>query len=711
MDRGGAGTHWLVDAARRAGMAKADTLQLERGVTNGDAWLAVAAHCGVAVDDLVQEVADQMRLPVARLDRRDPHVVKLVPEKIARRYRVVPLRESDRQIVVATDDPLNDEIERAIGFASGRMPLFELASPFSIDAELDTMFPRLGASAPGAAGRGAAAAPAVTGSEEAMHLVSRSSAEISVEDGDAAPVVKLTNLILRNAAHERASDIHFEPAQGSGTVRFRVDGVMHVHMRMPLLALSRVVARIKVMGSLDIADRLRPQDGRASFEVDGTSIDLRISTVPTRDAEKCVIRLLRGGSSDTLDELKMSERDLRAVRSLIGSRNGVVVVTGPTGSGKTTTLYSMIRELNNGQTNISTVEDPIEYELPGITQMQVEVKRDFTFASALRAILRQDPDVILVGEIRDAETATIAVQASMTGHLVLTTLHTNDAASAVARLVDIGVERPAISATLRGVIAQRLVRRVCPHCAEKAETPNEDEQRLARQYGTQPVVRARGCARCGQTGYLGRLAILEILALSPVIQEQVSKGATAVELQKVAIQNGMRTLRASALQRVMNGETTLQEVERVVGETTEDAVPQAPAPVPAPAPDDGPRVLVVDDDAVCRKVARKLLFDADFDVAECSSGEDALQVLRTDGHIALVVLDLGLPGMQGDEVLRAMRQSPATASVPVIVLTGSPDPDLEVRLMEEGADDYIRKPIEPRRFTTRVRAALRRAAA
>ena len=561
------------------------------------------------------------------------------------------------------------------------------------------MFPRAGAPPAPAAATNAASTPA---NDEALHLVTRSSGDFGVMDEDAAPVVKLTNLILRNAAHERASDIHLEPGQGGGTVRFRVDGVMHVHMRMPLVALSRVVARIKVMGSLDIADRLRPQDGRASFEVDGTSIDLRISTVPTRDAEKCVIRLLRGSVNDTLDDLKLTDRDLRAIRALIAHRNGVVVVTGPTGSGKTSTLYSCIRELNNGETNISTVEDPIEYELPGITQMQVEMKRDFTFASALRAILRQDPDVILVGEVRDSETAAIAVQASMTGHLVLTTLHTNDAASAVARLVDIGVERPAISATLRGVVAQRLVRRVCPHCAEKVGTPNEDEQRLSRQYGVQPVVRTKGCERCGQSGFHGRLAIFEILGMNPTLQELVAKGASAVDLQKAATQGGMRSLRASALQRVLDGETTLQEVERVVGETREDT--------PA-IRDESQRVLLVEDDSVCRKVAKKLLVENEFDVVECKTGEEALTRLQIDDHIALVVLDLGLPGLQGDEVLRQMRASPATSSLPVIVLTGSPDEDLEVRLMEEGADDYIRKPIEPRRFVTRVRAALRRAAA
>jgi type IV pilus assembly protein PilB len=704
MDRGAVGSHWLKDVACRAGLRDAESLLIERGTPNADAWQFVAKHCGVSLDELVQEVADQLHLPVARLDRRDAHVNKLVPEKTARRFHVVPLRESDRQIVIATDDPLNDELESGIAFVSGRSPLFEVASPPAIDAELERGFAvSAGASkAPAAPARTPlAAGPGM--SEVAVHLVTRSSTDGSREEGDDAPVIKLANLILRNAVHERASDIHLEPAQGTGTVRFRVDGVMHVHMNMPLLALSRIVARIKVTSGLDIADRLRPQDGRSTIEVDGQTVDMRVSTVPTRDAEKCVIRLLRGGTNDTLDNLRLTERDLRTLRSLIAHRNGVVVVTGPTGSGKTTTLYSMIRELNNGETNISTVEDPIEYELPGITQMQVETKRDFTFATALRAILRQDPDVILVGEVRDGETAAIAVQASMTGHLVLTTLHTNDASSAIARLADIGVERPAIAATLRGVVAQRLVRGVCTHCAEKVETPTEDEQRLTRQFGVGPVLRARGCARCGQTGYHGRLAILEILVLSPSLQEAISRGASATEIQKVAMAAGMRTLRASALQRVVDGETTLQEVERVVGETSEDG--------DKGVREESQRVLVVEDDAVCRKVARQQLVSNGFDAAECSSGEEALARLQIDDRIGLVVLDLGLPGMQGDEVLAKLRQSPATANLPVIVLTGSPDPDLEVHLMEEGADDYIRKPLEPRRFITRVRAALRRAAA
>ena len=716
------GQHWLVDIARRAPLADADTLDVPAGLARAEVWKQVARHCHVTEDRLVQAAAELLRVPVARLAQREPHALRLIPEKIARRFHVVPMREDDRQLILATSDPIDEAAESGLAFASGRTPVFELASPSAIDDLLAQAYAR----------PVSAASDAI---EDALGLVQRTNdAPIGDDPTDEAPVVRLVQLILRNAAQERASDVHLEPGPAGGTVRFRVDGVMRVHMRMPMLAFQRAVSRIKVLSGMDIADRLHPQDGRAGFEHEGRTIDLRISTVPTRETEKCVVRLLRGGQADKLADLDLGAEDREMLRQLIGHRHGVVIVTGPTGSGKTTTLYALIRELDNGETNISTVEDPIEYELPGITQMQVETKRDFTFASALRAILRQDPDVILVGEIRDHETAQIAVQASMTGHLVLTTLHTNDAAGAVARLADLGIERPALAATLRGVVAQRLVRRLCPHCQTTVEQLNEEEFALSVRYGVMPKLRAAGCDRCGQSGYRGRMAITEILTLQSGIQEMVANGATALELQRAALQHGMTSLRHAALERVIEGSTTLQEVDRVIGDMIEEesaapapaaaalalapVVPAAPqisaASVPSssqPPADSAGRVLVVEDDAVCRRVARHLLEQAGHEVVECVSGEEALGLLAVDEHIGLVVLDLGLPGMSGDEVLRRIRRSAATASLPVLVLTGSPDPDLEIRLIEEGADDYIRKPLEPKRFVARAKAALRRAAA
>ncbi|HSR40651.1 MAG TPA: ATPase, T2SS/T4P/T4SS family, partial [Longimicrobiales bacterium] len=354
-------------------------------------------------------------------------------------------------------------------------------------------------------------------------------------------------------------------------MRFRVDGVLRNYMQLPIPALIRVVSRIKIMGNLDIADKWRPQDGRTRIVVEGRPYDVRISTVPTRDAEKVVLRILKGGEASKLSEIGLPEWELGRLRQLLANRDGIVCVTGPTGSGKTTTLYAGIRELATGEVNIMTVEDPVEYELPGITQIQVQTKRGVTFASALRAILRQDPDVILVGEIRDLETAEVAVQAAMTGHLVLATLHTNDAVSAVARLLDIGLDRPSIAATLRGTLAQRLVRKVCDECGEPIRGEmTEEEIRLAKLYNIRPPIRSVGCRRCAQTGYRGRLPIQEVFLVNNSIADLISGGATYSKLYTAATSSGMRPLQQVGIERVRSGETTLDELERVLGLEAED---------------------------------------------------------------------------------------------------------------------------------------------
>ncbi len=689
--------HWLIDIARRAGLPRAESLRLPTCAPVAEAWRHVAEHTGTPMAELLAVVAEHLRLPVAALDGASPLAARLLPEKTARKYLVLPLRQSDRQLVVATADPFDLEMEQGVSFASGRTAVIELAVPEQIERAIA----RLYASRPEDA-----AALLGAQDESAVHAVEivqdAGPEQLGVDDIESAPVIRLSNLILQSAFRERASDIHFEPGPAGGVVRFRVDGVMRLHMRLPMPAMNRVVSRIKILARLDIADRLRPQDGRARVRIDGQELDLRLSTVPTRDAEKAVLRLLRHDNSTSLDDLALTDRDRRLLRQLIGHRNGVVIVTGPTGSGKTTTQYACIRELSTGETNISTVEDPIEYELPGVTQMQVETRRNFTFSTALRAILRQDPDVILVGEVRDLETAEIAVRASMTGHLVLTTLHTNEAAGAVMRLADLGVDRAAIASSVRGILAQRLVRKVCSDCAEAVDEPTAAEAELARQYGVRPRVRAKGCDKCGQTGYRGRLAVVEILVLTPALQEMVARGSTAQDLHRAAVAAGMLTMLQSALDRVRAGETTLQEVERVLGE-------QIDRPVAMTAGD--PRVLVVEDDPVVRMVASRLLADLGYQAVPVNDGEAALEELSRRPDVALCVLDLGLPGMSGQDVLRAVRSTPATAGLPVVVLTAASEVETEVEVLELGADDYIRKPIEPKRFGMRVKAALRRAAA
>jgi type II secretory ATPase GspE/PulE/Tfp pilus assembly ATPase PilB-like protein/CheY-like chemotaxis protein len=687
--------HWLVTLVEHLGHPASTMGDVSADLPLADAWAAITEKTGVVDDDLVRAVAEHFRLGVADMMDAQERALKLLPEAVARRYRVFPLRETDRDLVVATGDPTDYELEQVLGFASGRRPVFEIAAPAAIIKAIDEHY------APDRVVENLLQAVDDTQVERVNIVDEQVAKAVAATEAGAAPVVKLTNVILRSAVEQQASDIHIEPGRHGGHVRLRVDGVLREHMPLPMPALNRVVSRIKIIGGLDIADRLRPQDGRTRIRIRDRVYDLRISTVPTRDSEKAVIRILDPEGSLGLDDLQLPRDELARLRRLIGFRDGIVLVTGPTGSGKTTTLYAALREIATGEVNIMTVEDPVEYELASITQIQVETKRGVTFASALRAILRQDPDVILVGEIRDLETAEIAVQAALTGHLVLATLHANDAAGAVTRLVDLGVDRAVIGDALRGALAQRLGRRVCAHCSAPAspDTISEHEASLAERYGVAPVVRAVGCPRCGGTGYRGRVAIIELIAMTKELRGLIASGVSAVELRRAAVAAGMRPLQEAGLERVHGGVTTLEEIERVLGDVVETA----------PLAGDMPRVLLVDDDGVVRTLARGLLEKNEFQVAEARDGLAALERLDGSERFDLVVLDLEMPRLDGRETLRRIRGNVVTAALPVIVLTGSEDESLEIDLMEEGADDYIRKPLEPARFLARVRGALRRA--
>ena len=686
--------HWIVDIARRAQLANNEQLTVPADLSTEDAWAKTAEVCRIGEDDLTRHVANYFKLPIAQLAGAESHALKLVPELIARRHHVLPLRQTDRQLTVATANPGDYEAEQAIGFVSSRTPAFEVAAPSALNAAVDIRY------SPDRAFESLIDTLAAGAIEDVKVLEEKKPETLAPHEFEAAPVVKLTNLILQSAVGERASDIHMEPGTSGSVVRFRVDGVMRVHMQLPNQAMTRVVSRMKILAKLDIADRHRPQDGRARIEVRGKNYDLRISTVPTREAEKLVIRVLDPSGAPQLAELDMLELEMKRFRQMLANREGIVIVTGPTGSGKTTTLYAAIRELATGQVNIMTVEDPVEYEVGGITQIQVEPKRGVTFPSALRAILRQDPDVVFVGEIRDLETAQVAVQAAMTGHLVLATLHTNDALGVIPRLIDIGLDRASIAGALRGIVAQRLVRRICPKCVQPiAGTLTDAETRLAGIYGIKPRIRAEGCAHCGLTGYRGRTPVNEVFLPTPTILELVAKGSTIQELQRAATATGMRPMRDVALEKVRQGVSTLQEVERVLGEGMSETAPAV----------DQPRILLVDDDPTVRTLARVLLEKNGFRVTEVGDGPEAIAHFNGEEECALVVLDLNLPTLSGLEVLERLRSTASTAGIPVVVLTGSEGDEAEIDAMNAGADDYIRKPLEPARFVARIRAALRRA--
>ncbi|MDE3128608.1 MAG: Flp pilus assembly complex ATPase component TadA [Gemmatimonadota bacterium] len=508
-------------------------------------------------------LARRLGIGVADLAAASPAARSLVPERWARQFRVVPLDATDHEIVLATADPLDLECERTLAFATGRQVRFALAEPAAVLDAVNRVYLD-GAASP--------AAPNLT-HEVQMLTVDQEVAPPMAGDEDGASVTRLVDELLADGVAVGASDIHIEPEERGIAVRHRIDGVLRGVRTLPLGIARPLVSRIKIVSGLDIADRLRPQDGRARVAVNGAAVDLRVSTLPASRGEKVVIRILdRRSALRSLDAMGFRAEERARIDALLDCREGLILVTGPTGSGKTTTLYAALQRLQQRSLNIVTVEDPIEYRIPGIVQVQVHERAGLTFASALRSIMRQDPDVLLVGEIRDRETAEIAIQASLTGHLVLSTLHTNDAASAVTRLADFGVAPYKIATAVKGVLAQRLVRRLC-ECARREPGPLAVAERVP-------------CPRCHGEGYRGRLAIVEVLVASAEFERRVADGAPTERLAECARRGGMRSLWESGMAHVGDGATSLDELRRVAAPPSAGKLRVAAA-APA-APDSNP---------------------------------------------------------------------------------------------------------------------------
>src|SRR5213083_800329 len=541
-------------------------------------WETLVAQKIVSDDQILTALSTRFRLKLADVKDVDPGVKEKVPEQLARRYHVLPLRVTDSFLEVATANPFDLDAEKTLAFATAREIRMQLLAPSKINEKLDELY------------RPEKALDKMfqqmEGSPEMVQLVEAGPEEIAVSEEQASqrPIVRLVDLIISEAILARSSDIHIEPEEGGVAVRYRIDGVLRQQMKIPRQAGLPLISRIKIMSSLDIADRLRPQDGWARVAVNGQPIDLRVSTLPAALGEKVVIRILDSRATvKSLDSLGLNAGEGEAIKRLLENHEGIILVTGPTGSGKTTTLYSCINQIKSEGVNIVTVEDPVEYRMQGIVQVQVQEKAGLTFASALRSILRRDPNVVLVGEIRDRETAQITVQASLTGHLVLSTLHTNDAANAVTRLVDIGVEAYKIAAALRGVLAQRLMRKLCPTCKEVwMETPS-DRLKPWIPRGT-PLYRAAGCPDCAMTGYRGRFSIIEILTMGPELERRIAAGEAADRISEAAKRGGMKSLWDSGLAHVTRGESTIEELTRVVDIPSDEAAEPLAEPARPGAP-------------------------------------------------------------------------------------------------------------------------------
>jgi type IV pilus assembly protein PilB len=497
-------------------------------------------------------------------------VIEQIPAQMANAYRVVPLEYDNdaKSMVVAIDSPDNFKATDDLSILTGFKVKAKVASPADIDEILKKYYSKEEESIND-----------LIGSLEQDDFLAEfqgrdQSIDISElkELAESNPVKKLLNLVLLQAIRDKASDIHFEPFETEYKMRYRIDGVLYEMVPPPKHIAVALSSRIKVMANLDIAERRLPQDGRIPLTVRGNPVDLRVSILPTMFGESVVLRVLDRTQVDLkLDKLGLDADDLKMVRGLIQRPNGIVVVTGPTGSGKTTTLYSAMKELNTIDSKLITTEDPVEYDIDGIIQVQMKPDIGLTFARCLRSILRQDPDIILVGEIRDLETAEIASQASLTGHLVFTTLHTNDAPSVIARLLDLGLEPFLITATLEGIVAQRLVRKICSNCKEAYEPTEEQLMELDLTYdmiGGKKFYYGRGCDQCHNTGYHGRLGIFEIMTFTDEMRELVMNHASTNVLRNAAKKNGMRTLREKGLNAIFDGLTTIEEVvkETVVEE-------------------------------------------------------------------------------------------------------------------------------------------------
>jgi len=546
--------------------------QLEKAIeqqkNSNESLEKIIINLGYVTEKEVTEViGKEMGVPFIDLDEVeiDPELARAIPEHLAQRYKVIPVGQENNKLALAMVDPLNvfaiDDIRLITGFDIEPM----ISTEESILRAINKQFGVTDLAEVHETVQDIALSD--FGDIEQLEEEEELELDKLKELVDEAPIVRVVNLIITQAINDKASDIHIEPRVKSVCVRYRIDGVLHEVMSPPKHIQAPMVSRIKIMASLDIAERRIPQDGKIHLKHDNKEYDLRVSSLPTSHGEKIVMRILDKSSVMIgLDKLGLMP-DTRAVfEDLIFKPYGMILVTGPTGSGKSTTLYTALNMLNNPEVNICTVEDPVEYQVQGINQVQINPKAGLLFSTALRSFLRQDPDIIMVGEIRDQETAQIAIESALTGHLVLSTLHTNDAPGAITRLIDMGIEPFLVASALVGVIAQRLTRRICPNCREPYTPPEEAVAKFGLNLADTNIVfyHGRGCDHCKGTGYKGRSGLYEMMTINDSIRPLILRNAPTVEIKDAAIENGMVTLQEDGLRKVLEGTTTIEECLRVV---------------------------------------------------------------------------------------------------------------------------------------------------
>jgi general secretion pathway protein E len=549
----------LVDADE---ISKAQEIEKKSGISLGQVLLKKGL---IHENDLLTCVSEQYEIPtVLKIEVKNiQDFIPKVPLRFVQKYRIVPYSFENNILKVAVQDPtqLHQMDEIRLMFSN-----FEVQMHLALESEILKVIHSIYES------RGDSGTAAAAGLDEGLEFLDdlqdlRDSMDLANE----APIIKMVNLILSNAVSDRASDIHIEPQDKELWVRYRVDGVLHKVLTPPKAIQSGIISRIKIMANMNIAENRLPQDGKIKIRFGGNDIDIRVSSLPSQFGERLVLRLLNKSEYNfSIDNIGFDPAMLKTFKQLIEEPNGIVLITGPTGSGKTTTLYSALSHINDESRNIITVEDPVEYQMNGISQVHARPKIGLTFAEGLKSILRQDPDVIMVGEIRDSETARVAIQSALTGHLVFSTLHTNDSPSSISRMLDMGIESYLITATVRGIMAQRLLRVLCPHCKKKAKLSPSHLKDLSpylpkgkKDKSSLNVYEAVGCKECMQSGYRGRTGIYELMVVDETMRSLILKNPTVDEVKNLAVKRGMKTLRQAAMEKVLAGVTTMSEALRI----------------------------------------------------------------------------------------------------------------------------------------------------
>jgi len=677
-------------------------------------------------EEIAKALANQFMIPFLRLNKVEipEEIISMVPAQVAENHLLIPIKKTEEGLLVAMANPLDLYAVDDLRFVTQLPIRIAVGTQGEILEAINKYYPKRDLE------KDLGSEPGI---DEGVEIIQR----VEKEEKDALelldltelpPIVRFTNAILADAIKLEASDVHIEPREAAVIVRYRIDGIMREIMKTDKHVHASLVSRIKVISNMDISIRRRPQDGKSQVRYGGKSYDLRVSTIPTSYGEKVVIRILdQSRAGIGIQDLGFSDKVFEDFVNAIDMPQGIILVTGPTGSGKSSTLYACLNRLNSPDVNIITVEDPVEYDIPGINQVQINPQAGITFAAGLRSILRQDPDIVMVGEIRDTETASIAFQAAQTGHLVFSTLHTNDAPSAVTRLLDLGVEAFLISASLVAVVGQRLVRGICQGCKVPDSLSPQVLKGLPSHIGGDKRAtfwKGVGCETCQYTGYSGRFGLFEILKLTPSLKEIIAPSVSPLTLKKVAEREGFQSIGIDGISKALQGLTTIEEVFRVAPAEGKEALQVAIVEPPAPGeigaeepPPEEPlasvssvrpqKILVADDNEVILRLVRHFLESEDYFVITAENGLEAMK-LAVQEKPDLIVTDFLMPKMDGVTLIKKLKSQLSTRYIPIIMLTAKDEVDSEVKGIDAGADDYLTKPVNAKRLLTRINRLLKR---